>query len=141
MKAIVVVVVALVLFGCATAEDPKPKEPPGMVDVYREPSSRDGLFPMVFMVDGRPVVSLRPGEERSLEIKAGDRTFGYELGVYHCTADVRIESGRHYVYRLAHGCVIEPRTESEPGTESEPQAEDKPWTEDKFQTESESGTE
>lgn len=117
MKAIVSLGVSLVLMGCATAEDPKPKEPPGKVDVYREPSPRDSLFPMVFIVDGRPVVSLRPGEERSLEIEAGDRTFEYELGVYHCTAVVRIESGQRYLYRLAQGCIIEPRTEIEPETE------------------------
>lgn len=117
MKAIVCLGVSLVLLGCATAEDPKPRKPPGKVDVYREPSSRDSLFPMVFIVDGRPVVSLQPGEERSLEIKAGDRTFEYELGVYHCTAEVRIESGKRYLYRLAQGCVIEPRTEIEPDAE------------------------
>ena len=117
MKAIVGWGVLLLLFGCATDEVPKPKEPPGKVNVYREPSSRDSLFPMVFMVDGRPVVSLQPGEEWSLEIKSGDRTFGYELGVYHCTADVRIESGKRYLYRLAQGCIIEPQLETEPQPE------------------------
>jgi len=103
---------SLLLMGCAGTDDSKPKEPPGKVDIYREPSSLDSLFPMVFMVDGRPVVSLQPGDERSLEIKAGDRTFGYELGVYHCTADVRIEPGKQYAYRLAQGCVIELQTGS-----------------------------
>jgi hypothetical protein len=98
----------LVLSGCTTIEDPRSKEPPAKVTVYREPSSRDSFFPMQFSVDGRPVTVLSPDDERTLEIKAGERRFAYELDVYHCAADVRLESGRTYVYRLARGCIIEP---------------------------------
>ena len=95
------------LSGCTTIEDPLSKEPPGQVTVYREPSSRDSFFPMRINVDGRPVTVLYPDEVRSLEIKAGEHRLTYELGVYNCAADVRIESGKTYVYRLARGCVIE----------------------------------
>ena len=111
MKALPGLLAFLVLTGCATAEDPRPKEPPSQVTVYREPSPRDGLFPMLFTVDGRPVTQLQPEEERSFELPAGDHSFGYELGLYNCSAQVRVESGETYVFRLAQGCVIEPEDE------------------------------
>lgn len=111
MKAIAGFVVLLFLTGCATGEASKSKGPPAKVDVYREPSPRDSLFPMIVAVDGRTVIGLRPGEEGTLEIHAGDHTLGYELGVYNCSADVRLESGKTYVYRLAQGCIIERQAE------------------------------
>lgn len=107
MKSISSVLFLVVLSACATSEDPKSKDPPGQVTVYREPSSRDSFFPMLFTVDGRPVATLHPDDERSLEIAPGAHRFAYELGVYSCATDVRIESGKSYLYRLAHGCIIE----------------------------------
>jgi len=111
MKTIAVCLFLLVLTGCATGENSGSKEPSAKVDVYREPSPRDSLFPMMVAVDGRTVISLRPGEEGTLEIQAGEHTLGYELGVYNCSADVRLESGKTYAYRLAQGCIIERQTE------------------------------
>lgn len=108
MKAISGLLAALVLAGCATAEDPAPTGPPSQVTVYREPSSRDSLFPMLFAVDGRPIAQLQPDDERSFEVPAGDHSFGYQLGLYNCATRVRVESGKTYVFRLAQGCAIEP---------------------------------
>ena len=102
----------IVLAGCATPEKPASTEPPAQVTVYREPASRDSLFPMLFAVDGRPVTQLHPGDSRGFEIPAGDYEFEYVLGVYNCSEPVRIESGKTYVYRLAHGCVIEKEGDS-----------------------------
>ena len=62
---------------------------------------------MLFAVDGRVVAQLRPEEKHSFELPAGDHRFEYELGLYNCSADVRIETGRDYSFRLAQGCVIE----------------------------------
>ena len=107
MKAIVALLLCPALVGCATAEDTKPKGPLLKVTVYREPSSLDSLFPMIFGVDGHPVAQLQPNEEISFEVGAGDHRFQYELGVYDCWSDVRLEPGKAYVYRLAQGCVIE----------------------------------
>lgn len=107
MKAIAGLLLLLLLCGCTTFEDPLSNVPPTQVSVHREPSSRDSFFPMRFSVDGRPVAVLYPDEERSLEIAAGEHRFSYELGVYNCAADVRLESGKTYAYRLARGCVIE----------------------------------
>lgn len=107
VKTATVLLAALILAGCVTTGDPIPSGPPATVTVYREPSPRDSLFPMLFKVDGRPVVQLQPEEERSLELPAGDYSFGYQLGLYDCSAAVRIESGETYDYRLAQGCVIE----------------------------------
>ena len=100
-------VVVLALAGCATTEDPISEEPLSQVTVYREPSPRDSLFPMLFAVDERPLLQLQPEERHSFELPAGDYRFGYELGLYNCSTDVRLESGKAYVYRLAQGCVIE----------------------------------
>jgi hypothetical protein len=108
MKPITALLLCPLLVGCATSEHAKPKEPLSKVTVYREPSSADSVFPMLFGIDGRPVAQLQPNQEISVEIKAGNRTFQYELGVYDCAAKVRIESGKTYIYRLAQGCVIEP---------------------------------
>lgn len=107
MKAIAFLPLLPILAGCGTFEDPKSKEPPARVSVYREPSPRDSFFPMQLSVDGRPIAALYPDEERNFEIESGNRRFSYELGVYNCAADVRLESGKTYVYRLAQGCVIE----------------------------------
>ena len=107
MKITRISVVFLALAGCATPEDPKPEGPLSQVTVYREASPRDSLFPMVFAVDKRPLLRLQPEERQSFELPAGVYQFGYELGLYHCSADVRLESGKAYVYRLAQGCVIE----------------------------------
>ena len=107
MKAALVLLALFALSGCATSEKPESKGPPAQVTVYREPSSRDSVFPMLFMVDGRPVIQLKPGESRGFEIAAGDYRFEYVLGVYNCSEQVRVESGKTYVYRLARGCVIE----------------------------------
>jgi hypothetical protein len=112
MKAFTGLLVFFLLTGCSTVEESKPKGPPAQVTVHREPSSRDSLFPMLIAVDGRPVTRLHPGEERSLEIPAGDHRLEYELGVYNCSTDVRLESGKTYVYRLAQGCVIDLEAES-----------------------------
>jgi hypothetical protein len=106
MKAISVLLVAAVLAGCA-AERSEPPGPPAQVTVHREPSSRDSLFPLVVAVDGVAVTRLYPGDARVLEIPAGDHRLEYELGVYSCAAEVRLEAGRSYTYRLARGCVIE----------------------------------
>jgi hypothetical protein len=96
----------LVLCGCATVEDAKPQQTPAQVKVYREPSSRDSLFPMLFAVDGRPIAQLQPKDEHSFELQPGEHRFEYELGLYDCSARVRIESGKTYVYRFAQGCVF-----------------------------------
>lgn len=98
----------LLLGGCATPEEPKRVGPLAQVTVFREPSSRDSLFPMMFAVDGRFVAQLQPEEVRSFEIEAGEHRFEYELGVYICSAQVRTDPGETYIYRLAQGCVIEP---------------------------------
>ena len=107
MKAIPVLLVLATLLGCVAAERSEPTGPPAQVTVHRDPSTRDSLFPMVVGVDGVPVTRLYPGEERGLEIPAGTHRLEYELGVYSCSAAVRLESGRTYAYRLARGCVIE----------------------------------
>ena len=99
------------LAGCVTGGDPKPVGSPSQVTIYREPSTRDSLFPMLFSVDGRPVVQLQPDEERSFELPAGDYSFGYKLGLYDCATRVRIESGKAYAFRLARGCIIEPESD------------------------------
>jgi hypothetical protein len=108
MKAITPLLLCPILLGCAALEDTKPKEPPSKVTVYREPSSLDSLFPMLFAVDGRVVAQLHPEQEVSFEVGAGQHRFQYELGVYDCSTNVRLESGKTYLYRLAQGCVIEP---------------------------------
>lgn len=110
MKAITALLLCPVLVGCATVEDAKSKEPLSKVTVFREPSSLDSIFPMSFAVDGRLVAQLQPDQEISFEVAAGDHRFQYELGVYDCSANVRVESGKTSVYRLAQGCVIEPAT-------------------------------
>ncbi len=112
MKAIsrflsLLLLIIVALSGCTTIEDPRSNGPPAQVTVYREPSSRDSFFPMRLSVDGRPATVLYPDEERSLEIKAGEHRLTYELGVYNCAAEVRLESGKTYAYRLARGCIIE----------------------------------
>ncbi len=107
MKAITALLLCPVLVGCATFEGAKPKEPLSKVTVYREPSSLDSLFPMLFGVDGRLIAQLQPNQEVSFEVEAGDHSFQYELGLYDCSAKVRVESGKTNVYRLAQGCVIE----------------------------------
>jgi len=106
MKTIAGMFLVLVLTGCATPEDIVSKGPPAQVTVYREPSSRDSLFPMLFIIDGHPVFQLQPEETRSFELPPGEHRFGYELGVYNCSARVRLEPGKTLVYRLAQGCVI-----------------------------------
>ena len=111
MKAITALLLCPVLVGCATIEDSKSKGPLSRVTVYREPSSLDSIFPMTFAVDGRLVAQLQPNQEISFEVAAGDHRFQYELGVYDCSATVRVESGKTNVYRLAQGCVIESKNQ------------------------------
>ena len=106
MKPVSTCLACIVLCGCATVEDAKPQRTPAQVTVYREPSSRDSLFPMLFAVDGRAIARLQPKEEYSFELQPGDHKFEYELGLYDCSAPVRVESGKAYVYRLAQGCII-----------------------------------
>lgn len=106
MKAVWAVLAFLVLAGCATIEDPESKEPPSRLTVFREPSPRDSLFPMLISVDGRPIAQLQPDEEHSFQLSPGDHALQYELGLYHCSEKVLLESGKRYVYRLAQGCVI-----------------------------------
>ena len=109
MKAVTVLLLCPILVGCAASHDPKPTQPRSKVTVYREPSSLDSVFPMLVVVDGRPVAQLQPEQETSFEVEAGDRLLQYELGVYDCSVKVRIEPGKTYLYRLAQGCVIEPK--------------------------------
>jgi hypothetical protein len=97
----------LVVGGCATMEDVERKGPPAEVTVYREPSTSDSLFRMLFAVDGRPLAQLNPGDEYRFQIPAGDHRFQYVLGVYDCSEDVGVEAGETYVYRLSRGCAIE----------------------------------
>jgi hypothetical protein len=106
MKTIAFVLAALALPGCATVEDSEPGGPPAEVSVYREPSSLDSLFPMLFTVDGRAVTQLHPGDKHSFELPAGDHRFAFEIGVNNCRTNVNVESGKAYVYRLAQRCVI-----------------------------------
>jgi len=87
-------------------EDAKPLLTPVQVTAYREPSSRDSLFPMLFSVDGRLIARLQPKEEHSFELQPGDHKFEYELGLYDCSAPVRLESDKTYIYRLAQGCIF-----------------------------------
>lgn len=108
MKTITALFLCPVLVGCATLEDAKSKEPLSKITVYREPSSLDSIFPMSFAVDGRLVAQLQPDQQVSFEIPAGNHRFQYELAVYDCSTNVRVEPGKNYVYRLAQGCVIEP---------------------------------
>lgn len=108
MKVTSILLAAFVLAGCVTTGDSQPEGVPSQVTVYREPSSRDSLFPMLLTIDGQPIAQLHPEEERSFELPAGDYSFGYKLGLYDCSARVRIESGKPNVFRLAQGCVIEP---------------------------------
>ena len=111
MKTPPLLLTVFVLAGCVTGGDPKPASPLSQVTIYREPSSRDSLFPMLFTVDGRPVMQLQPDEEQSFELPAGDYSFGYKLGLYDCATRVRIESGKAYGFRLARGCIIEPESD------------------------------
>jgi len=93
MKTIAGLLLLSVLAGCATLESARSEGPLSRAPVYRELSSRDSLFPMLFIIDGRPVSQLQPGEMRHFELPAGDHEFAYELGVYYCSARVRIEAG------------------------------------------------
>ncbi|MEA3277000.1 MAG: hypothetical protein U9Q81_17285 [Pseudomonadota bacterium] len=102
--------VLLLLAGCAT-DPPRDSGPPANVTVHREPSSQDSVFPMFFSVDGQPITRLRPGEGSSFELPAGEHAFAYELGLYNCARTIRVSPGGTYVFRLAHGCVIEPDTQ------------------------------
>lgn len=120
MKAIAFLSLLPFLSGCTTFGHPESKEPLVEVTVFREPSSRDSFFPMQLSVDGRPIAVLYPDEEHSFEVESGDRRLTYELGVYNCAADVRLEAGKNYVYRLAHGCVIEQDLDGENGTDGSP---------------------
>jgi hypothetical protein len=129
MKAIAGLLIVLVLIGCATGEGTKTKLAPAQVTVYREPSPRDSFFPMLFMVDGRPIVRLYPDEEHRLAIEAGERRFGYELGVYTCSAVVPLESGKTYSYRLAQGCIIEPDDGMSGVADSSGESEKSNWQE------------
>lgn len=97
----------LLAAGCSTSADGKATGPQAQVSVYREPSPRDGLFPMLFAVDGQPIVSLNPREEYRFAIPPGDHTFAYEMGVYSCSEPVTIPTAGTYRVRLAQGCVIE----------------------------------
>jgi len=112
MKVIALLPLLPFLTGCATFEASKSKGPPARVSVYREPSSRDSLFPMHFSVDGRPIADLYPDDERGFDIDPGPHRFAYELGVYNCAADVRLEPGESYAYRLARGCIIDQELDS-----------------------------
>jgi hypothetical protein len=107
MKVIAGLLAFLALVGCATSEDSKSKEPPAKVTVYRQPSTQDSFFRMKVAIDGRPIGGLYPDEEISFDVPPGDHRLQYELGVYNCAADVNLESGKAYSYRLARGCVIE----------------------------------
>jgi hypothetical protein len=115
MKAVVLLLGALLLVGCLRLDETRGTEQPSQVTVYREPSPRDSLFPMLFLIDGRPVVQLQPEEEHSFDLPPGDHKFQYELGLHDCSQRVRLEAGGQYVYRLAVGCVIAP--EDRPLTE------------------------
>lgn len=106
MKIVVFLLVVIMGFGCA-AKEPKTDQPLSRITVYREASPRDSVFPMLFLVNGRPVLQLQPKEGGSFALPAGEYRFEYELGVYNCAADVRIDEDKDYVYRLAQGCVIE----------------------------------
>jgi hypothetical protein len=116
----------LVLIGCATVEDTKPTGPLSDVIVYREPSSRDGLFSMLLAVDDRVVAQLQPEEEYSFQLPAGNHRFEYELGLYNCSADVRIEPEKDYFIRLAQGCVIEPEQSNPQGGSTPKQSPEGP---------------
>lgn len=107
MKAVWAVGALFLLAGCASDEKPESKGPPAQVTVYRVPSVSDSVFPMLFAVDGRPLGQLYPGDERTFEVAAGDYKLEYVLDVYNCAADVRVESGEIYVYRLTRGCRID----------------------------------
>ena len=93
--------------GCSTAGNTSASGPQAQISVYREPSPRDGLFPMVFAVGGQPVVRLGPGEGYRFELPPGEHTFAYEMGVYSCTEPVTIPNAGAYRLRLAQGCTIE----------------------------------
>jgi hypothetical protein len=108
MKTITVLLLCPALVACATFEDAKSKEPLSKVTVYREPSSLDSIFPMWFGVDGSLVAQLQPDQQVSFELPAGNHRFQYELSVYDCSTNVRLDPGKTYVYRLAQGCIIEP---------------------------------
>jgi len=112
MKIIAGLLLLPVLTECATPEDTTSKGPPVQVTVYREPSPRDSLFPMLFIIDGHPVFQQQPEEARRFKLPAGDHKFGYELGVYNCSARVRLEPSKTASYRLAQGCVIALEDES-----------------------------
>jgi hypothetical protein len=107
MKAVRILLVLFVLAGCSTVEKPGSGAPPADITVVREPSTSDGLFRMLFAVDGRPLAQLNPGEEYSFQVPAGNHSFRYVLGVYDCATEVEVASGETYVYLLTRGCVIE----------------------------------
>ena len=108
MNAVTALLAFLVVAGCTTPGDTNPKEAASQVTVYREPSSRDSLFSMFVMVDGRLVAQLQPGDERSFELPKGNHRLEDELGLYNCSVGVQLQAGKRYVYRLARGCVIAP---------------------------------
>jgi len=93
--------------GCSTSAESKASLPQAQISVYREPSPRDGLFPMVLAVDGQPIVRLGPREGYRFELPPGDYTFAYEMGVYSCSELVSIPTAGTYRLRLAQGCIIE----------------------------------
>jgi len=115
----------LLVGGCAAPGQPDAKEPSSRVIVYREPSTRDSIFPMIFAIDGRPVARLYPKEIVSIEISPGEHSFAYELDVYQCSARVRLEAGEEAVYRLAQGCIIEPGKPTIESSALEPAATNK----------------
>ena len=93
--------------GCSTGSDRAASGPQAQVFAYREPSTRDGLFPMIFAINGQPVASLQPRQGYRFELPPGDYTFAYEMGVYNCSEPVKISTVGSYRFKLAHGCVIE----------------------------------
>lgn len=107
MKSFWSIVLLAALAGCAASEKQEPQGPPAQVTVYREPSSADGLFPMIFAIDGQSLGQLYPGDEQRFEVPAGNHSFEYIMGVYDCASNVALEPGETHLYRLARGCVIE----------------------------------
>lgn len=77
------------------------------VAVYRDTSTVNGLFGMVFTINDEDIYQLRPNERYDFQLAAGTYEFGYRLGPSTCTQFVQIDPRGNYVFKLGSDCNIE----------------------------------
>jgi uncharacterized protein YceK len=111
--ALTLAILSLSFTGCSNVAERKHQgAEPGMsaqasnITVYRDNSSRDGLFNMMVFVNSVPVKGLDPGERHSFSLEPGTYVLSYSLGLTECDETVKIEPRRDYVFKLAPSCVM-----------------------------------